>query len=201
MTAVGNYSVQVWDLFVGRELARRSGHTARITALAVAPDGQYAATVSEDQTVRVWSLRRFGEVRLLTGHGATVSAVAFSPTGAQIATADAKGEIRLWDSQDGHLIAQQREAHAGRINSLAVGEGALLASGGARMAPYGCGAWPTCHGTARSRPEGEACWRWPWGRVSSSPDWPMAPSGCGTTPRAKTWAGWRAAPRGPRDPA
>jgi len=57
VTAVGDL-VQVWEVAVGGELARRPGHRGRVDVLVVSPGGRSVATVSLDHTILVWDLTR-----------------------------------------------------------------------------------------------------------------------------------------------
>jgi RNA polymerase sigma factor (sigma-70 family) len=50
--------LSVYDLAAGRELLRRRGHGAEISALSVAPDGSSVATASADTTVLLWRMPR-----------------------------------------------------------------------------------------------------------------------------------------------
>jgi WD40 repeat protein len=50
------YRVQRWDVASGRERWRFEGHTARVHAVAVAPDGRHALSASADRTVRLLRL-------------------------------------------------------------------------------------------------------------------------------------------------
>jgi serine/threonine protein kinase len=52
----GECALVVWDLQADREVHRFSGHTARILAIAVSPDGRCALTGSMDKTMRLWKL-------------------------------------------------------------------------------------------------------------------------------------------------
>jgi len=60
----------VWDLHTGTCRHLLHGHTGRINALAVSPDGKWCATAGEDCTTRVWDLRRGHCRRVLTVRGA-----------------------------------------------------------------------------------------------------------------------------------
>ncbi|MFN3076364.1 MAG: caspase family protein [Alphaproteobacteria bacterium] len=130
ISAVGDNSVRVWDLFVGREVARLRGHTGRILAIAVSPDGKRAVTASEDRSVRLWDLARLGQVSALEGHAAPVTGVAFSPDGSRLATVSSDGVARLWS-----LPAIKQEAnfpaHAEGVVRIAMtADGQQVVTGG-----------------------------------------------------------------------
>src|SRR5690606_30052088 len=48
----------VWDLRQGEPITPLTGHTGRVTELAVSGDGKTALSVSEDETVILWDLAR-----------------------------------------------------------------------------------------------------------------------------------------------
>jgi WD40 repeat protein len=54
--------VILWNLAAGTEVARLSGHTGAVRALAFSPDGRTLASGSADQTVKLWDIRT-GELR------------------------------------------------------------------------------------------------------------------------------------------
>ena len=66
--------------------------------MAIAPDGTWLATGSQDGTVRTWAAD--GTPRAtLTGHDGPVNAVAIAPDGTWLttaATAGADGAVRIW---------------------------------------------------------------------------------------------------------
>jgi WD40 repeat protein len=49
-------SIRIWDLNSGREIASLHGHTGRVTALYVSPDGQTILSGSDDCTLRRWGI-------------------------------------------------------------------------------------------------------------------------------------------------
>ena len=71
-------TLRLWDLASG-ESRVLTGHTDRITALAVLPDGR-ALSGSSDRTMRLWDLKS-GESRVFEGHTDTVAALAVLPDG------------------------------------------------------------------------------------------------------------------------
>lgn len=52
--ALGNHSIQVWDIPNDRLVAERHGHLGEVRSLAFTPDGRRLISGSEDGTVRVW---------------------------------------------------------------------------------------------------------------------------------------------------
>lgn len=84
-----------------------SGHSGRVNALALLPDGSQLVTGGSDYTVRVWDVTSAKQLRVFQGHqsrrpgGPTtdygVTAVAVRPDGKQIASGSDDGAMRLWD--------------------------------------------------------------------------------------------------------
>jgi len=72
------------------------GHTEKINALAVTPDGKLLVTAGKDTSVRVWDVATGKPIRSNQGHGAWVTAVAIRPDGKQAASGADDGTIRLW---------------------------------------------------------------------------------------------------------
>jgi WD40 repeat protein len=75
------HQVQVWDLESSKRRATLAGHTARITALALSPDGRTLASGDEAGAVKLWD-PLVGQERLtLRGPAEGVAALRFSPDG------------------------------------------------------------------------------------------------------------------------
>jgi len=92
-------SVGVFELTSGKKVGVLAGHTARVTAIAVSPDGAVAVTGSADQTLRLWDLATAKERRRFTGQGTVLSAM-FMPDGLTVLTSSADGAIRRVDLFD-----------------------------------------------------------------------------------------------------
>lgn len=75
---------------------RLEGHTAKVTGLAISPDGKTIASASWDSRIGLWPVEG-GEPTFLSGHNAGVNKVAFSADGAWLYSASVDGSIKLWD--------------------------------------------------------------------------------------------------------
>lgn len=81
-----------------------NGHTAAVTAVALSPDRQRAATGADDRTIRIWDLATASELRVIAGHTDRIEALAFSPDGTRLASCAGDGTVRLWDLGTGNSI-------------------------------------------------------------------------------------------------
>jgi hypothetical protein len=61
VTVTPGSAMRFWDRVTGEELPRRTGATARVTALAFSPDGKFLATGHADSTILLWDLSFIGE--------------------------------------------------------------------------------------------------------------------------------------------
>ena len=105
-----------------------TGHTGPVSAVAIAPDGTWLATGSDDGTVRIWDPATGQQRATLTGHTGYVTAVAIAPDGTWLATASDDGSVRIWDPATG----QQRATltgHTGWVTAVAIApDGTWLAT-------------------------------------------------------------------------
>jgi WD40 repeat protein/serine/threonine protein kinase len=94
--SAGERDVQVWDIHAGREIARCSGHSQAVTAVAFSPDSRRLVTASKDESVKLWSAETGVELITLSGHGAVVRDLAFSANGRAIVGCGNDGSAIIW---------------------------------------------------------------------------------------------------------
>ena len=80
-------TVRIWDAATGQERATLATATpAGCEAVAVAPDGSWLASGSEDGTVRIWDAATGQQRATLKGHKNRVSVLAVAPDGSWLAS-------------------------------------------------------------------------------------------------------------------
>ncbi|MCB0165199.1 MAG: TIR domain-containing protein [Anaerolineae bacterium] len=123
-------SIRLWDLVTPAARPQEIGtQEILVTDLALSPDGQTLATVSNNPVtgpvVKLWDLTNLtAEPRELHGHTVTIRAVDFSPDAQWLASAGAEGfggaewVIRLWSMADLEADPQILRGHTGSIGDL-----------------------------------------------------------------------------------
>ncbi len=88
-SSASNPFVKVFEVETGKEILTLSGHTKRIRAVDVSPDGKTIATGSLDGTVRIWNAETGEELRKFdfetNDKGTEINDVSFSKTGDKLA--------------------------------------------------------------------------------------------------------------------
>jgi WD40 repeat protein len=104
-----------WDLQSGRGVVRFTGHRARVTALALTPDGRrgVSASCDQDQGLQVWELETGRVLRALGGpHGQCCDDIVVTRDGRHVVAAFGGGTFQAWDLESGNATRTVSEEGA-----------------------------------------------------------------------------------------
>lgn len=83
------------------ELVLQTGHTDRVTLVALSGDGTRVLTGSIDKTVTLWDAKTGEKLHTFAGHTDWVTSVALSGDGARVLTGSRGHMAILWDGKTG----------------------------------------------------------------------------------------------------
>jgi WD40 repeat protein len=110
------------DAETGREVCVLKGEPAPFAALALSPDGRYAAsgsnTPNRPGVLRVWDLRDGAEAAPFDGHPDGIASLAFSPDGRRLASGSRDKSVKVWDTKTGRELLTLR-GHAAAVRQVA----------------------------------------------------------------------------------
>jgi WD40 repeat protein len=95
------------------------GHTNRVWAVTVLPDGQRALSGSLDGTVKLWDLATGAVLQTFAGHTHAVTAVTILADGQRAVSGSADCTLKLWDLGSGAVL-QTFEGHTQWVRALTV---------------------------------------------------------------------------------
>jgi WD40 repeat protein len=113
-------TVRLWDLELGQEVRRFTGHRGQVYSVSVSPDERYVVSGSDDRTVRVWELGTGREVCRFTGHNGPVYSVAVTPDGRYVVSGSGDGTVRLCQLGTGQEVRRFFTGHERQVFSVAV---------------------------------------------------------------------------------
>jgi WD40 repeat protein len=87
----------------GKLRQRLVGHTGKIAALSISPDGKTLASSSYDQSVLLWNVNSGQAEHKLYGQARSVELVQFSPDGATLVSSYYDHTLHLWAQDGRHL--------------------------------------------------------------------------------------------------
>lgn len=121
-------SLHVWKSADGADGGMATGSELPVLATAMHPNGQLAATGSQDGFIRFWQLPLVAP-KVLPAQKQPITAVALSPNGQILATASADNSIVLWNMANGQQL-RPLTGHTAAVTSLAWrADSAALVSG------------------------------------------------------------------------
>jgi WD40 repeat protein len=104
-----------------------TGHTRRVSALVVAPDGSWLASADTGGEIQLRDPVTGTAGHTLTGHTHGVARLVVAPDGSWLASAEASGEVRMWDLATG-TTRYTLTGHHGGVSELVVApDGSWLA--------------------------------------------------------------------------
>jgi WD40 repeat protein len=125
---------QLWDVTTGTLRQTFRGHTNRVNACVLSPDGSLLLSASEDSTLRLWEVATGTCIHVLK-HENIVEDCAFSPDGQLMVSASAWRDekdptLRLWEVATGTLL-HAFQAHKISADSCVFSpDGRYILSGG-----------------------------------------------------------------------
>lgn len=81
-----------------------TGHSGRVTAVAVTPNGEQVISAGSNGTLKIWNLVTGQELHTVTGHRGSVTAVAVTPNSQQVISAGYDGTLKVWNLATGEVI-------------------------------------------------------------------------------------------------
>jgi WD40 repeat protein len=106
-----------------------AGHTGRVTAVGLTPDGRWAISSATDGTVKVWDTERGEAIRTLQHD--KVMAVAVSADGRQAVSAASDPMVKVWDVERGETLLTLDRSVGWYIQAMAVSADGRCAVSGA----------------------------------------------------------------------
>lgn len=97
---LSRHGVYLWDVHIGVERFKLTGHTGAVRRACFSPCGQYIASAAADRTVRVWRTGDGSCVATLSEHDEAVEHVAFSLDGRTLSSSAMDGTIVIRQMRD-----------------------------------------------------------------------------------------------------
>jgi hypothetical protein len=121
-------TASVWDVTRARSLGQMQGHSDRVTAGAVSPDGSWLATGSRDGQLKLWNLQSGQEAGTLPLQRGEIRACLFLRDAASLVAVDATGGLTLHAVPDLSVCAELEADAAVQCAALSP-SGATIALG------------------------------------------------------------------------
>ena len=123
----------------GPLLRTLTGHTDKVNAIAITPDGQLGISASADGILKIWDLEKEVERHVLQVDQGQISSLVMMPDGVTILAGDTKGCLHEWNLISGALVRTIPSEQGWWIRGLAItpdGRLALTSAGESAMAVW-----------------------------------------------------------------
>ena len=98
-------NIEVWNLEIGRRVARLAGHDAPIRTLVHGLEGRLLLSASEDGTARLWDMAQQRVLRVLDDHPGPVTAATLDPDLRLLLTTSGP-YLSVWRVSDAELLGR-----------------------------------------------------------------------------------------------
>ncbi|MCC6153096.1 MAG: protein kinase, partial [Candidatus Hydrogenedentes bacterium] len=99
-----DFSVRVWDVVSGKQIAKIEPDQGRIGQATWNPDGRMIATCSSNGTVSLWDAESGTEQRTLGRQPKSLTSVTFSLDGTRLLTTCRDKTATVWNVRDGNVL-------------------------------------------------------------------------------------------------
>ncbi|HIK03724.1 MAG TPA: WD40 repeat domain-containing protein [Trichormus sp. M33_DOE_039] len=109
-----------------------TGHSGKVTSVAISPEGEVLVSGCTDQNINVWNINDGNFIKTIAGNLGEVSSVAVSPNGDFLAVGSCehpRSNVKVWDLKTGKLV-HTLLGHQKPVNVVVISpDGQILASG------------------------------------------------------------------------
>ncbi len=124
----GFRQVKLWRRPTDVQQAKLADDGGAVRALAVSPDGKWAAVGEVDGAIKLWNLAERKVAHTLAGHSGAVTAIGFLPDSSKLISGGEDKTLRVWNVADGQAGAQV-ETPAPVTAAIVLGDAGQVASG------------------------------------------------------------------------
>jgi tetratricopeptide (TPR) repeat protein len=131
VTASFDGTLKLWDVEKGKIVRVFAGHSGRVCAVAITPDGKSIVS-GGDTTVRIWDRASGALVTTIAADARRVTSVAIAPDASFVASGGFDGTAKVWELPSGHLLGTlSTTPPSGTVLSVAISpDGKNIATGG-----------------------------------------------------------------------
>ncbi|WP_066426036.1 WD40 repeat domain-containing protein [Anabaena sp. 4-3] len=109
-----------------------TGHSGKVTSVAISPEGEVLVSGSTDQNLNVWNIKNGNLIQTIAGNVGEISSVAISPDGKFLAVGSCehpRSNVKVWHLKTGKLL-HTLLGHQKPVNVVVISpDGQILASG------------------------------------------------------------------------
>ena len=103
ITSYGS-KIQIGNRRSGKLIQTLKGHSGKITAIAISPDGKLLVSASKDNRIKIWTWPGGNLVTTIEEHSKNVNGVAFSPDGKTLVSGSDDKTVRIFQIPTGEEI-------------------------------------------------------------------------------------------------